>query len=201
MDVRLTPIAELDKPALIRLTALHCAVMHTLLADLGAPLVQHYYEAAQTDPAVLGLCAIAPDGGLLGWALGSPDPAALNKRLRQPPAWFVSQMMRLIFSRPGAFIALIRSVFSANEANKLGNGQIELTYIGVAPQAQGRGLGRAVLAAFSARAKSAGYTSIALSVETDNPAAVALYTKSGFRINQTFTEGRFRRHRMEYPLT
>ena len=194
------PISRLDQPGLARLAALHCAVMHTLLADLGAPLVLHYYEAAQADPCVLGLCASAPDGSLLAWALGSPDPAALNARLRQPPVWFAGQMIRLVFTRPAAFIELLRSVFATNQANTLHSGQIELTYIGVAPQAQGQGLGRAILAAFIAGAKSAGYTSIALSVETDNPAAVALYTKSGFQISQSFTEGRFKRHRMQYPL-
>jgi ribosomal protein S18 acetylase RimI-like enzyme len=58
-----------------------------------------------------------------------------------------------------------------------------------------------MLAAFIEAARSAGYNSVALSVETDNPSAVALYTKHGFQITQSFQEGRFLRHRMEYQLT
>jgi len=39
-----------------------------------------------------------------------------------------------------------------------------------------------------------------LSVETDNQPALALYTKTGFRILHTFQEGAYHRHRMEYRL-
>lgn len=201
MDFNLTPISRLDKAGLTSLTTLHSAVMHTLLAELGQPLVLRYYEIAQKDPSALGMCAISSTGSLLGWAMGSPNPAALNGRLRQPPIWFASQMIRLVFTRPAVFIELVKSVFSANEANTLQPGQIELTYIGVALKARGQGLGKTILAAFITEARAAGYTSVVLSVETDNLPAVELYSKSGFQICQTYNEGRFLRHRMEYPLT
>ncbi len=204
MDITLTPLSQLDAAGLARLTALHCSVMHTLLVDLGAPLVLRYYQIAQNDPSVLGLCAISPDGEILGWTLGSPAPALLNARLRQPLGsssfsglpWFTAQVLRVAFTRPIIFIELIRSALSASPINTIPAGQIELTYIGVATSAQGQGLGTALLTAFMDGARSAGFTSVALSVETDNPAAIALYTRSGFHITQTYSEGRFERHRM-----
>jgi len=201
MDFTLSPLSVLDKTGLTRLASLHSAVMHTLLADLGAPLVLRYYEVAQADSSVLGLCAVSKDGNLLGWAMGSPDPARLNSGLRQPLTWFTAQILRLTLTRPRVLIELIRSVFSTSSANTLRSGQIELTYIGVSPEAQGQGLGKAILAAFIETARSAGYNSVVLSVETDNPSAMALYTRYGFQITQSFQEGRFARHRMEYPLT
>jgi ribosomal protein S18 acetylase RimI-like enzyme len=97
-------------------------------------------------------------------------------------------------------LQLTQSLLSASAANTLQPGQIELTYIGVAPQARGQGLGKSILTAFVATARAARYTSVALSVETDNSAALALYTKFGFAITHTFTEGRYHRHRMEYQL-
>jgi len=200
MDYTFVPLSQLDSTGLTRLAALHSAVMHTLLADLGAPLVLHYYEVAQSDASVIGLCAISTSGEIDGWAMGSPDPSALNARLRQPASWFAGQMLRLGFSHPGALIDLLCALISSSDANQLGHGQLELTYIGVAERAQGQGLGKQLLAAFSAAARQAGYTSIALSVESDNPAAVALYTRCGFKVTKTFREGRFERQRMEHQL-
>jgi ribosomal protein S18 acetylase RimI-like enzyme len=196
-----TPLSTLDQPALTRLARLHCAVMHTLLAELGEPIVLRYYQVAQRDPSVLGLCIISPLDQPVAWAIGSPDPGALNARLRQPLPWFAGQILRLALTRPGALLELARSVLSANPANQLQPGQIELTYIGVAASAQGQGLGKSILAAFLQAARQAGHSAVALSVETDNPAALALYTRAGFRLTQTFSEGRFKRQRMEYPLT
>jgi ribosomal protein S18 acetylase RimI-like enzyme len=200
MEYTFTPLSQLDPAGLARLAALHSAVMHTLLSDLGAPIVFHYYEVAQSDASVIGLCAISASGEIDGWAMGSPDPSALNARLRQPLTWFAGQMLRLSFSHPGALIDLLRALVSNSEANQLSPGQLELTYIGVAERAQGQGLGKQLLTAFSTAARQAGYTSIALSVETDNPAAVGLYTRSGFKVTKTFREGRFERLRMEYSV-
>jgi ribosomal protein S18 acetylase RimI-like enzyme len=198
------PLTQLPPDQLPALAALHSATMPTLLADLGQPFVLRYYQLAQTDPAVIGLCALGdliPNSQFpipsLGYILGSPDPSALNARLRQPLTWFAGQMFRLAFTRPGVLLQLVQSVLTASPANALRPGQIELTYIGVAPEARGKGLGQSLLTAFIEAARAAGYTSVALSVETDNPAALALYTKFGFQITQTFTEGHYHRHRME----
>ena len=196
METFFVPLSKLDAPALDRLTALHISVMHTLLSDLGAPMVRRYYEIAQADPTVLGLYGGLANDQMAGWVMGSPAPAELNAKLRQPLGWFAGQMIQLALRRPGVMLELLRSLVSASDANQLSPGQIELTYIGVAPKAQGQGWGKALLNAFSQTAFQAGYKSIALSVETDNLAAVNLYKRHGYKIIQTFHEGRFERHRM-----
>ncbi len=204
-----TSISQLDSPNLVRLAVLHQSVMHTLLSDLGLPVVRRYYEVCQHDSSVIGLCAISATGQFLGWAIGSPHPDAINASLRQPLAWFATQMLRLAVTRPGALLQLAQSALhlhlpqvqmSTSDANVLRPGQIELTYIGVAESARGRGLGKALLAAFVEASRAAGYSSVALSVETDNPAAFALYTGASFRVKKSFREGRFERHRMELSL-
>ena len=196
MNTTFTALSQLDSTGLDRLTALHITVMHTLLSDLGGAVVRKYYQVAQKDPAVLGLCSVLDNGQIEGWVMGSPAPAALTARLRQPLPWFAGQMMLLALRRPGVMLELLRSFVSASDANLLSPGQIELTYIGVAPGAQRRGLGKALLTTFSEPAFQSGFSSIALSVETDNPTAVNLYSHQGYKIIQTFHEGRFERHRM-----
>ena len=75
-----------------------------------------------------------------------------------------------------------------------------MTYIGVAPEVQGSGIGRALLKAFTEASLSAGYDFVELTTETENLHALAMYEKSGFVVKRTFREGRFERYRMERKL-
>lgn len=52
--------------------------------------------------------------------------------------------------------------------------------IAVAPSAQGRGVGRALLRALLERARARGASAVLLEVRADNPAAQALYASEGF---------------------
>jgi GNAT superfamily N-acetyltransferase len=219
------PLSHLPPSHLPALADLHAATMPTLLTDLGRDILLRYYHLAQADPSVIALCILessqsAPKPPIpnpqsqinnlksqipnrqppIAYCLGSPNPAALNAKLRAPLPWFAGQLLKLAFTRPSVLFQLAQSVLATSEANSLKSGQIELTYIGVAPEARGQGLGKTILSAFSQSARAAGFTSIALSVETDNPAAIALYAKFGFTITQTFSEGRYHRHRMEISL-
>lgn len=194
------PLTELPAPALLQLADLHHQVMHTLLSELGLPLVRKYYQAAQKHTGNISLCAIDKNGKLCAWATGSANPSALNHSLRQPAAWFLWQIFSASLRKPSALLHLLGSLLADPTPNQLRPSQLELTYIGVSPQAQGKGLGTDLLGRFIHLAGQAGYSSIALSVETDNPAAIRLYTQSGFTITRTFHEGRFERHRMEYQI-
>jgi ribosomal protein S18 acetylase RimI-like enzyme len=202
-------LSKLPTSILPALADLHAATMPTLLSDLGQPVVLRYYQLAQKDPSVIAFCAVdaLTEHALLttyyvpiAYVLGSPSPSALNSSLRTPITWFATQMLRLAFTRPAVLWQLALSVFSASDENILQPGQVELSYIGVAPEARGQGLGKTMLTAFVDAARSAGYKSVVLSVETDNPAAIALYTKFGFTITKTFSEGKYHRHRMEYVV-
>ena len=75
-----------------------------------------------------------------------------------------------------------------------------MTSIGVESAIRKQGPGRDFLQGFIHAARAAGYQAVVLSVEVENTNAIALYTKAGFAINNTFTEGSLRRHRMELTL-
>ena len=57
----------------------------------------------------------------------------------------------------------------------------EILTVAVDPAARGRGVGRALVQAAVDRAHLAGATAVFLEVAVDNPAALALYTRAGFR--------------------
>ena len=199
MDERLITLSQLKHDELQRLAVLHRSVMHTLLADLGLPMVLRYYQIAQSDPQVIGFCALSLAGPMLGWAMGSPHPDKINAQLRSPLTWFIPQMVRLMMTRPAVLWQLVRSVLSTSQA-ALNSRTVELTYIGVAADQRGRGLGNLLLHAFIEASRSYGYDSVALSVEKENLPAIRLYERAGFKIVNSFSEGRYQRHRMELSL-
>lgn len=200
MDYELILLSQLNEAKLKRLAEVHCLVVHTLLADLGLPIVLRYYQIARIDPDVIGFCAISPTSEILGWAIGSPHPDRINSRLRTPLTWFVLQMIRLVFTRPFVLWQLISSVLSSSGQQNMEKGAIELTYIGTALDQRGKGLGKELLKAFIKMSQENDYQSVVLSVETDNKPAVSLYEKSGFNVIKTYSEGRYQRHRMELIL-
>ena len=199
MEYTIQSLGSLDDHLLEHVALLHRSVMHLLLDDLGFPMILRYYQVARNDPSVVGFCAISCSQEILGWVVGSPDPHALSSGLQRPRFWFLKQMLRLAIMRPLVFLQVLMSVFFSPE-QKLPPYTVELTYIGVAPEVQGSGIGRALLKAFTEASLSAGYDFIELTTETENLHALALYEKSGFVVKRTFREGRFERYRMERKL-
>lgn len=200
MSYELVPLSQLKEADLKQLAEFHHSVMHTLLSDLGLPIVLRYYQTARSDSSVIGICAINSSNEIVGWATGSSHPDRINSSLRKPLPWFAAQMFRVIFTRPLVLLQLFSSVFSSSAETEMDGAEIELTYIGVVPSQRGKGLGKKLLNAFMESSSSNGYRSIVLSVETDNSAAIAFYERSGFKITRTYSEGRYQRHRMELIL-
>jgi ribosomal protein S18 acetylase RimI-like enzyme len=200
MEYTIQPLVNLDDRLVEQVAMLHQSVMHLLLNDLGFPMILRYYQIAREDPLVIGFCAISSADEGLGWVIGSPDPYALNVRMRRPLFRFLAQMFLLAASRPLVFVQVLHSVFNPSDRN-LPAQAIELTYMGVAPGVQRSGIGRALLNAFTEASRSSGYSSIELTTETNNLGALALYEKSGFTVKRAFREGRFERYRMERKLS
>ena len=194
----LLPVSQLNDQQIAKLARLHQGVLHSLLTDLGLPIVERYYQMACKDSTVIGFCTLSESGQPLGWAIGSPKPDQLNGRLREPLLWFISQMIRVLITRPRVIGQLLTSMRTVSAPLPLG--AIELTYLGVEPSVRRQGIGREVLRSFLQAAQDSKYHSVVLSVEAENKDAIALYTMAGFRITETFTEGNFHRNRMELTL-
>lgn len=198
MNYKIVPLALLNNDQINQLARLHYTVMDSLLSDLGLPLVERYYQIARADASVIGICALGADGHPLGWAVGSPNPNQVNRRMSEARVWFIVQMVRAVVTRPSSILQLVASARTSSLQMKAG--AVELTYIGVDESARKQGVGRALLNSFIEAAREKKFTSVALSVEAENTDAIALYTHTGFKITHSFTEGRFNRHRMELTL-
>src|SRR5919108_1738508 len=113
MDDRLVELSQLKEDDIKRLAVLHHSVMHTLLSDLGLPVVWRYYQIAKADSRVTGFCALSASGEILGWIMGSPHPDKINAQLRSPLAWFLLQILRVTLTHPAVLWQLVSSVLSA----------------------------------------------------------------------------------------
>ncbi len=198
MNFKIISLSYLNDNRINQLARLHHKEMESLLSDLGLPFVERYYQTARADSSVIGACALGVAGNPLGWGIGSPRPNQVNRRMREAWGWFIVQMLRVLLTNP----KLIWQVFVSSQTSSIAMkaGAVELTYIGVDSSARKQGLGSELLSAFIEAAREKKFRTVELSVDADNTAAIALYTRAGFETIASFKEGRFNRHRMELIL-
>jgi ribosomal protein S18 acetylase RimI-like enzyme len=123
---------------------------------------------------------------------GSAEYLALYRRVGEPVHW--DQRLRMPLGELEGLLAgndlriyVLRSAAGLSlglcEFNRSGFPDIELKNFGIAPEAQGRGLGRHLLAAALAQEWQAGLQRIWLHTDNwDHPAAMRLYSSLGFRV-------------------
>lgn len=83
------------------------------------------------------------------------------------------------------FFAYLRQHFGFDEAglgDETQDGEFYLDTISVVPEAQGKGIGKALLAAGIERGRELGFRHIGLLVDTENPDARRLYERLGFQL-------------------
>ena len=110
------------------------------------------------------------------------DPAADTAALATlhaasfPDPWDASSL-RTTLAAPGAFAFHHPHGFVVA---RTAAGEAEILTLAVVPAARGKGLGRALLTAAIAEAKTMGAETMFLEVASDNVAALALYARLGF---------------------
>ena len=103
---------------------------------------------------------------------GSMDVLNLAARMREP--WFDPEGLIMAAPRNGS--GTLGFHWTKKHSRRLG----EVYVVGVAPEAQGRGIGRLVTLAGLHHLVDAGVEEILLYVESDNAAAIATYSSLGF---------------------
>ncbi len=171
-----------------------------LLSKLGFPFVLRYFENAIKDEKAFGFYAQeAETGEIMGFSLASPEPSSLTSKLTEDKAWFLKNLLRVIFTRPLAFLQMLISSITIRGQMYEPN-TIECVYFTVDPKYRGQGLGRALQKSLMDEGRKRGYKKIYASVETWNIASLKATQANGFRIIKTFREGIYSRHRLEREL-
>ncbi|GAB3449803.1 ribosomal protein S18-alanine N-acetyltransferase [Phycicoccus ginsengisoli] len=114
-----------------------------------------------------------------------PALDALERRLFPDDAWSQATWWSELAGRPRRSYVVEQDAAGAVVAYgglALGGDVADVMTVAVAPEAQGRGLGRAVLEELVARARSDSAEHLMLEVRADNEAARKLYDNNGFEV-------------------
>ncbi|HOX26719.1 MAG TPA: GNAT family N-acetyltransferase [Candidatus Krumholzibacteria bacterium] len=173
------------------------------LTALGRPFLRQYYLAVARYPQGIFLVADV-DGGVAGFAAGFRRPERFYATLRSrwprlalPIVLGLARRPRLLLAVLGGVRRVVRGRAGTAASPGVGGGPaatVELASIAVSPAHAGRGVGRALLDAFNARAGAMGAARVVLTTDRDgNEQVVGFYTGAGFEIDGEFVQGRRRR--------
>lgn len=171
-----------------------------LLSKLGYPFVLRYFENAIKDGLAFGFYALEEGTGeIMGFSLASPEPSSLTSKLTEDYGWFAINILKVIFTRPLAFLQMVVSSITIRGQMYEPN-TVECVYFTVDPKFRGHGLGRSLQKALMDEGRKRGYKKIYASVETWNTASLKATQANGFKIIKTLREGFYHRHRLESEL-
>lgn len=199
MTHTLHPLQTIPSDQLPRIAQIHMGDAG-LLSKLGYPFVLRYFENAVHDERAFGFYAQENETGeIMGFSLASPEPSSLTSKLTADKSWFIKNILKVIFTRPLAFLQMVISSITIRGQMYEPN-TIECVYFTVDPKFRGHGLGRSLQKALMDEGRKRGYKKIYASVETWNAASLKATQANGFKIIRTFREGIYYRHRLESEL-
>jgi ribosomal protein S18 acetylase RimI-like enzyme len=162
------------------------------LTFLGPAFLRELYVATLADSSGIGF--VAEDGkGICGFVAGTAQPSGFYRRVLQSRWWrFALAAVLPVLKRPSIIPRLLRA-FSMPEQATQHEGRGTLMSIAVLPEAQGNGIGQALVWAFLEEAAQRGLRQVDLTTDRDgNEATNRFYQDLGFVCERTFVtpEGR-----------
>ena len=163
------------------------------LSFLGGRFLELLYQEIVRDP--MGIAFVSSDDSdlLLGFVAGVTQQEGFYLRLARKRLWsFALAGAGAALRKPSIIPRLFRALRRSQEARE-SSAEASLMSIGVSPAAQGRGVGRILVAAFADEIRRRGIDCFCLTTDqAANGAANAFYVSTGFSIARTYVtpEGR-----------
>lgn len=167
------------------------------LTNLGIGFLECYYRSYLDTPSGVGTVAVAPDGRVLGFCVGTTDGSEYESRLYRHYAgriaWTIlahfftnASLRRQFFGRLGhvwrAVLTVLRLRSREQDVRVSEEDAVaRLKSIGVRSEARGSGVARDVQQAFELEMARRGVRKLGLSVLAGNDRAIAFYHKTGWR--------------------
>lgn len=162
------------------------------LTFLGKDFLAVLYRSIEKDVTGLGWIA-ASDNQILGFVIGSTQPGGLYSRLiRNNCLQFAWAAFPAFLHRPAILPRLLRAFSRSGEGLPVLNCGT-LMSIAVAPEAQGKGVGKVLVREFLIEARKRGLEYVNLTTDArNNDATNAFYLAQGFTLFGSYTtpEGR-----------
>ena len=164
------------------------------LTFLGPSFLKEFYKSFIYDQAGIGFVAVdAANGNVLGAVVGPFVPTGYFKRLLKR-RWYAFCLASIaaVLKNPTIIKRLFRAVFYRGEAPS-GPPRALLSSIAVSPQAQGQGVGQALMKRWIEEVEHRGGTGCFLTTDVENNESVnRFYQRLGWKIESIYTtpEGR-----------
>jgi len=162
------------------------------LTFLGRQFLSELYAGIVVDSTGIAF-VYREESCVLGFVAGTSQPAGFYSHLLHRRWWrFALASLIPILKNPLIIPRLLRA-FSRNHAEDVHENCATLMSIAIAPEAQGRGMGQALVQVFLQESARRDVKQVNLTTDAlDNEAANRFYQKLGFTLQQVFTtpEGR-----------
>ena len=190
-NFKITSLASAEVDLVVRLHLR--AFPEFFLSFLGPRFLREFYFAFLADPVGMAFVACGRDGQVLGAVVGPVNPQGFFGRLLKRRWWaFCMASMSAVLRRPSCLSRLLRAVFYRGEPD-VGPVRALLSSIAVSPDAQGQGVGRALVLRWVAEARHRGAKGCYLTTDAeDNNSVNAFYRSLGWKMTHAFStpEGR-----------
>lgn len=157
------------------------------LTSLGDRFLKTFYRSCiKSNEAVTVVCC--DDNGMpAGFAMGSLRADGFYKRLLLRNFLpFSFEAVKLIFSKPGALVRLVKNLTKTEERSESPDFS-ELLSIASSPEFRGQGIGRKLLDSFEEKIREEGGRVVSLTTDYfDNGDVIEFYRKSGYEIENDF---------------
>ncbi|QNI30780.1 GNAT family N-acetyltransferase [Alloacidobacterium dinghuense] len=165
------------------------------LESLGRRFLRELYRGFIVEPSGICLVAISIDGIVTGFVAGTIQPEGFFRRLLQRRGFAFLWAGAASFLRHPIRVGrkFVFAIHYRGEKPTNVSSAALLSSIGVAPEAKGKGIGRALLASFCEETRKAGVLNIFLTTDRDNNELVnTFYRVNGFQLNSSFLKERDR---------
>ena len=158
------------------------------LTTLGKSFLSFYYNAFINSKDGIVLCAVI-DNEVCGFAAATKQCKGYNSNLIKTNfISFIWLAVKLLFTNPHALIRLVKNLSKKSDVVDDPEDYAELYSIGVAGNAQGKGVGKKLLTIIEEKLKNEGVEKISLTTDFhNNESAVAFYRTMGYQTLYEFT--------------
>ena len=158
------------------------------LTTLGQSFLSFYYSAFINSKDGIVLCAVVDDK-VCGFAAATKQCKGYNSNLIKTNfISFIGLAFKLLFIKPSALIRLVKNLSKKSDVIDDPEDYAELYSIGVADNAQGKGVGKKLMAEIEEKMKSEGVEKISLTTDYyNNDSAIAFYRTMGYQTLYEFT--------------
>lgn len=151
------------------------------LTSLGSIFLRFYYTCFLKSNETVTIVA-EEDGIIYGFSASTKVCKGFNSRLIKSNLFAFGMLsLKMLFTTPGSLLRLVKNLTKKGEGVEDNEDYAELYSIGVSKKAQGKGVGKKLLAALELEMKVSGVKQVSLTTDYDNnDQAVGFYHSMGY---------------------